>query len=175
MTPEIVNKTCKDCHEELPHSSFSKDKSYKDGLSVRCKVCKRKRYNPKLAEWRRDIRDEAIRAEKGISIRYIQDRLSIYKSRSKKSNYHFDLDSQFLLDLWLSQEGRCFYTKEKMNIIHLKFDFWSPSLDRKDPDKGYTKDNVVWALHGVNCFKQQLNFKEFLNFVNSVSWPKYEE
>ena len=164
-------KKCKDCPKELPIANFSKDRSYKDGLSVRCKLCKKTRYNPKLAEWRRDIRDEALRAKDGISLRYIQDRLSMYKSRAKKSNYPFDLDSQFLLQLWKEQSGLCFYTKHKMNIIHLKFDFWSPSLDRLDPDKGYVKGNVAWTLHGVNCFKQQLTLKEFLTFVNSVKWP----
>lgn len=168
------HKICKDCSKSLSTTSFSKDKSYKDGLSVRCKPCKRSRYNPKLAEWRRNIRDEAIRAENGISIRYIQDRVSIYKSRAKKSNYLYDLDSEYLLELWKNQKGLCFYTQKKMNIVHLKFDFWSPSLDRKDPEKGYTKGNVVWALQGVNCFKQQLTFEEFLDFVNSVDWPKNE-
>src|SRR5271165_4795383 len=114
-------KKCKDCTKELPIKFFSKDRGYKDGLSAICKLCKKKRYNPKLVEWRRDIRDEAIRARDGISIRYIQDRISLYKSRSKKKNYAFDLDSQFLLQLWKQQDGLCFYTKQKMRIIHLKF------------------------------------------------------
>ena len=165
-----MQKTCKDCCSPLDASLFSKDKSYSDGLAVRCKVCKKKRYNPQLAEWRRNIRDEALRAKDGISLRYVQDRISLYKSRAKKANYAFDLDSQYLLNLWKKQCGLCFYSKQKMQIIHLKFSFWSPSLDRRDPDKGYTKGNVVWALHGVNCFKQQLTFSEFRDFLTKVQW-----
>lgn len=156
----------------LSLSSFSKDKGYKDGLAVRCKSCKKKRYNPKLAEWRRDIRDEAIRSSEGISLRYIQDRLSMYKARAKSKDYAFDLDSEYLLQIWKNQNGLCFYTKKPMNIVHLKFDFWSPSLDRLDPEKGYVKGNVAWTLHGVNCFKQQLTYIDFIKFVNSVEWPK---
>lgn len=158
-------KKCKDCDEFIPN-----DKRYK-----RCSTCslifKKKNKNSKLAEWRRDIRDEAIRAKEGISLRYIQDRLSLYKSRAKTKKYPFDLDSNYLLELWKNQEGLCFYTKQKMNIIHLKYSFWSPSLDRLNPNAGYVKGNVVWALHGVNCFKQELTLNEFLNFVNTVRWP----
>ena len=171
MKLDILSKVCKDCKKDLPINIFSKDKSYKDGFSVRCRPCKRSKYNPKLAEWRRDIRDEALRAKEGISLRYIQDRLSSYKSRAKQKSYSFDLDSEFLLELWKKQGGLCFYTKQKMNIIHLTYDFWSPSLDRLNPDKGYIKDNVAWTLHGVNCFKQQLTLEQFLTFVNSVKWP----
>ena len=167
-------KVCKDCHSNLSIDSFSKDKSYKDGRAVRCKPCKKLRYNPKLAEWRRDIRDEAIRAKDGISLRYVQDRLSAYKGRAKVKKWAFDLDTGYLIELWKKQNGLCFYTKHKMNIVHIVRDFYSPSLDRLDPDKGYVKGNVAWALHGVNCFKQQLTLEQFLNFVNSVKWPKYE-
>lgn len=163
-------KSCKDCKLELDTDFFSKDKGYKDGLSIRCKSCKKKKYNPKLAEWRRDIRDEALRTKDGISLRYIQDRVSLYKSRAKKSNYLYNLDSDYLLNLWKKQNGLCFYTKQKMHIIHLEFSFWSPSLDRLDPEKGYTRGNVVWALHGVNCFKQQLAFSEFQDFIEKVQW-----
>jgi len=172
MSEKLDNtKICKDCQQPVSIDLFSKDHGYKDGLSVRCKVCKKKRNNPKLAEWRRDIRDEAIRAKDGISLRYIQDRISLYKSRAKSKNYPFDIDSKYLLELWKQQDGLCFYTKVKMKIVHLKFDFYSPSLDRLDPEKGYTKGNVAWTLHGVNCFKQQLTLTEFLTFVNSVKWP----
>jgi len=165
-------KTCRICKKQLQLDSFYKDSRSKDGLTSLCKSCKKTRDNPKQAEWRRDIRDEAIRARDGISLRYVQNCISSYKSRAKSKSYLFDLDSQYLLELWNSQNGLCYYTKQKMNIVHLKFNFWSPSLDRLDPDKGYTKGNVAWALHGVNCFKQELTLSEFLNFVNNVEWPK---
>ncbi len=165
-------KECKDCKKNLPLSSFSKDCGMKDGLCCRCKSCKKARYGSKLVEWRRDIRDEAIRAKDGISKRYIQDRISNYKSRAKSKGYAFDLDTDYLLELWKKQEGKCAYTARPMRIVNLKYDFWSPSLDRLDPLKGYTKGNVAWTLHGVNCFKQELTLEEFLQFVNSIVWPK---
>lgn len=165
-----LSKQCRKCKEVLSISFFSKEKRKKDGYSIYCKSCL-KTYN-KQVERRRDIRDEAIRSAEGISARYIQDRLSLYKSRSNGKNYPFDLDTEYLMTLWKQQDGLCFYTKQKMNIVHLKFNFWSPSLDRLDPDKGYVKGNVAWALHGVNCFKQELTLKQFLSFVNTVEWPE---
>jgi hypothetical protein len=165
-----LSKICFKCKATLDLSSFSKETKRKDGLSPRCKACK-KIYN-KQTERRRDIRDEAIRATGGISLRYVQDRVSLYKSRAKSKNYPFDLDADYLINLWKNQNGKCYYTNREMNIIHLAFNFWSPSLDRLDPDKGYVKGNVAWALHGVNCFKQELTLSQFLDFVNSVEWPK---
>jgi hypothetical protein len=125
-----------------------------------------------LAEHRRDIRDEAIKSEYGISLRYAQDIISVYKARAKNHKIDFNLTAQFLVDLWKKQEGKCFYTETPMKVNIGKFHFFSPSLDKKDPSKGYTIDNVVWTLHGVNCFKQELNFKEFLHFVHNITWYK---
>lgn len=80
--------------------------------------------------------------------------LSNARQRATKGSLPFDLDRE-----WLKEKlcGSC-------EVTRLPFDLnirsrgkghhspWSPSLDRKDPDLGYTKDNcrmVVWMYNAA--------------------------
>lgn len=166
----MITKKCKKCDKQLPTSSFGKDKSQKDKLSRFCKKCKAQ-YS-KLAEWRRDVKEEAIMAKEGIAPRFAQDRISLYKARAKKMKLNFNLTSDYLIELWKIQSGLCAYTKKKMILGRGSFHFYSPSLDKLNPSEGYVKGNVAWCLHGVNCFKQTLSLEEFYVFVTEVTWYK---
>lgn len=56
-----------------------------------------------------------------------------------------------------------------------KMGFFSPSLDRLDPQKGYIKGNVVWCLVSINSFKQELNLKDFVDFMAQIKISSEEE
>ena len=172
-TLDNLSKLCKYCQLEQPVSNFHKNKYHKDGKSYKCKTCTSK-YS-KLAEWRRNIRDEASRAESGISKRYAQDRLSYYRARSKVKQIPCTIDSDYLIELWKTQSGKCAYTSTEMTFQRGKFSFFSPSLDKINPELGYIKGNVVWALHGVNCFKQRLPLKDFISFIERCSWSSVDD
>jgi hypothetical protein len=45
----------------------------------------------------------------------------------------------------------------------------SPSLDRVDPTKGYTKDNVLWISYLANRMKSNLSLDELIRIKN---WAK---
>ena len=53
------------------------------------------------------------------------------------------------------------------------FTFYSPSLDKINPHLGYVKGNVLWVLHGVNNFKQQLSLFEFETFIKKCTWDGF--
>jgi hypothetical protein len=46
--------------------------------------------------------------------------------------------------------------------------FWAPSIDRIDPHKGYTVDNIQWMPFAENCRK---NNKSPIDHQNEV-WPE---
>ena len=53
----------------------------------------------------------------------------------------------------------------------MKFDINSQerlSLDRKDSNKGYTKDNVVWCCWQANNIKQDLNLNDWKQWINDI-------
>lgn len=82
----------------------------------------------------------------------------------------FNLDIDYLKSLWSSQSGLCHYTSVPMKWTKGKVSFYSPSLDKLNPSKGYIKGNVVFCLFAVNSFKQELTYVDFLKFVHSTKW-----
>jgi hypothetical protein len=59
---------------------------------------------------------------------------------------------------------------ERCPILGVLFDntFYSPSLDRKDPTKGYTPDNIWVISHRANAMKWDSNKEERLAFAQWV-------
>ena len=53
----------------------------------------------------------------------------------------FDISYNNILDIWKTQDGKCYYSNVSMKT-NSKTDFQA-SIERLDPDKGYTKDNIV--------------------------------
>lgn len=94
------------------------------------------------------------------------------RCRCKEKDLAFDLDKTYLVELWNSQDGRCFYTGEVLDRTlvgnkthpHIKF----PSLDRKNPEMGYTKGNVAWCTYEVNRMKNDLPLEDFYSLCRTV-------
>ena len=87
------------------------------------------------------------------------------KNRAKIKSLPFDLTVKYLLDLYEEQEGLCALTS-------VAFDFEphsrksvankdTISLDRIEPDMGYTKENVRLVTFQVNCAKGFYTDEEF--------------
>ena len=78
-----------------------------------------------------------------------------------------------MCDLWQNQNGLCYYTgvPMKSECKQMGFQAWdAPSVDRKNPEKGYIKDNVVWCIFSVNSFKQSLSELQFIDLLKTVKW-----
>lgn len=97
------------------------------------------------------------------------------KHRSKVLNVPFDITADVLFNLWTSQEGLCYYTKQPMNFLahtdnrrnpHIDY----PSIDRKDPKKGYVSDNLCWCKWAINRMKNDLTEEQFRSFCQIISW-----
>lgn len=84
------------------------------------------------------------------------------RSRSIKKGIYFNITIQYLSDLYNNQKGRCYFSNLKINTSNM-------SLDRLDPNKGYTIDNVAWVLKEINFMKHKLSEKEFINLCKLVS------
>jgi hypothetical protein len=74
-----------------------------------------------------------------------------------------------LLNQWDKQEGICPYTGKQMLLVskHLPE---QASLDRIDPDKGYTIDNIqfvcLFIQYGKNSFKDE-QVKDFISTIRT--------
>jgi hypothetical protein len=86
--------------------------------------------------------------------------------RSRTIN--FDLSLDYLDDLWLSQQGRCAYTNEKLWFGRSKVS-GSASLDRIDPALGYVEGNVQFVHKDVNIMKWDLSDDRFLEICEKIT------
>lgn len=79
-------------------------------------------------------------------------RLRYKRQECKDKGIPFDLDVDYLRDLYRNQGGLCAVLGVPMDFYGEKSDL-TASLDRIDPTSGYTRGNVAWITLGVNRLK----------------------
>lgn len=81
----------------------------------------------------------------------------------------FDIGIEDLWDLYLKQNRRCAITGVEIgfvtqDIIKTQKEMQTASLDRIDPTKEYSLENVQWVHKRINIMKLDLSQEEFINF-----------
>jgi len=98
--------------------------------------------------------------------RHVQERLSGWRKKTPGS----DLTTDYLVELWEAQDGRCHYTALPMTFEpgrrYARPD--SASLDRLDPAGGYMRGNVVWATCLANTMKRDLVESDFYATIERI-------
>ena len=89
-----------------------------------------------------------------------------YTGEMREVARDFDITTEFLIELWYKQEGKCAITGVKMK--HKYSTPHSSSLDRKDSSKGYTKDNVQLVCKSINMLKNDHTQEEVMDFIEEV-------
>lgn len=179
-------KTCTVCHVEFPITEFYIRTDRNKPIS-RCRKCNQKANKDswnKLTEDERKKRFEENRLWRNKEINkgnlkvYMTSKLCGIKSRSIKNNLPFDLTIDYLIELFQSQNGKCYYTHNDINIqcnrglgknlISFPEHRYQASLDRLIPEKGYVKGNVVWCGWLINTCKNLLTEAEFYQVCETV-------
>ena len=158
-------RCCSQCLTIYPdftkHFHVKKHTSSGISYNTKCATCSNKVNRTRIAEYRKTPHV------------MIKSRVSGIRHRAKLLNCAFDLDAQHLIDLWDQQQGLCYYTKEVIDFSNVTDagdtpHVLTPSLDRKDPTKGYTKGNVVWCSYGINRMKNEFDYDTFLRACQVV-------
>lgn len=91
--------------------------------------------------------------------------LAAAKNRAKEKNLPFDLDKQYLIDLWLENDGCCALTGQTLDLYPWgekgQVSPQAPSIDRIIPKLGYTKGNVRIITYHLNVALSDFGFEEF--------------
>lgn len=164
-------KKCFKCNQWKLLEEFNKCPRATGGVSKMCRYCYNSHPSVIKCEKERLIKRKTIFKD-NIEL-YITQRCYALKKQSKYKNLNFNLDKEYLINLWYNQDGKCYYSRLPMNSNGRDFGYqrWeSPSIDRKNPDLGYIKDNVVWCCFGLNSFKQRFNEEQFKNIIKSIKW-----
>ena len=95
--------------------------------------------------------------------------VSSIEKRAKKKGLDFDIDREFLLDLFGKQNKKCALTGMTLQFTsRARVHDATASLDRIDSSRGYTKDNVQWLHKTVNFMKQKLTNEEFVDWCTII-------
>ena len=159
-TKFIENKLCKACEKILHFKSFRKIKANKTGPNkgrfqgwtdseggkrfTTCAQCEKDRFN------------------KRYRVNPIPQLISGFRNRAKKQNVPFNLTVDDMKDLIKNAADICPALGVKMKIakLYANDSNYSPSFDRIDPKKGYTKNNIVIVSNRANRIKSDATVDE---------------
>ena len=152
MNKELAAKGLKRCHicKEI------KEMNCFDEWSKSCKVC-----NTTM----RVERKNKLKCNNSVDI-ILRDRLSTSKARAIHKQLPFDIDLEFLTQLYNKQNGKCYYTNELLSLS--TNNDMTLSIDRLNSSKGYTKDNIVLCSKVINSIKNDLTIDNFRNTIIKI-------
>lgn len=157
-------KWCNHCKQFLTIICFSKNVKRHDGLSSWCNACAGGSNSAKT-------HNKNQTAKRKTFVGWLKPYLKSKKSHEEKHGIPFDLDEQYLTDLWQSQNGKCFYTG-----ISLEFNTKTPrsaQLDRIDPKGGYLKSNVRWVAGCANGLKSTYDYSDFIKLLSEIDYSRH--
>lgn len=172
------HRVCSFCRVKKHRDEFDKDRANRHGIQGHCKECRKfrnKRYREehpeyfKLKAQQRNARTDqkaryaasselfkAWRRKYGSTLTgRLTDLLGNARRRSEKRGLEFTIDFDWLAEQYARQKGCCLLTGIELDFVSrarsgTNFMPFSPSLDRKDPSLGYTKENTRLVCTMVN-------------------------
>ena len=184
MTRDVSVKYCKGCDATLPADSFYKQKGVPRGHY--CKICLQSKsrenwkngYREKMKKTREayalNNRDKLIQFGRNYYNTEIGRAKSMMKTIKKRMGKwgildSLDFEESYLIDLM--KTGFCvetgiefIYEKQERFKCHP----FSPSVDRIDSTKGYTKDNIRMVIWQYNLMKGEMTDEELLNVCKRI-------
>lgn len=151
---------CHKCGEFKYVSEFSKcERAVKrNGYSYVCKSCQAKEQQRRRRSYKEsDLLDFTLKK-----------RLYDAMNRAKSKNQYYDIDINFMYDMWNKQKGKCALTGIPMTVTKSGRTNTNVSIDRIDSNKGYTKDNVQLVCSAINFMKSNLSLNDFIMYCESV-------
>lgn len=91
-----------------------------------------------------------------------------YLNKTRNRNRGFDLDEEYLVEIWQKQNGRCALSNI---VIHLKdgnHTLSTASLDRIDSNIGYLRGNVQFVAYAMNLAKNKFSDQDVFKFLQEV-------
>jgi len=102
---------------------------------------------------------------KDINLAY----LTCVKASAKRRGLDYDLNPEYLWNLFVKQNKKCIYTGDELIFSKRSTRQQTASLDRIDSSKGYIEGNVQWIHKDINIMKNDWDHKEFLNIIYKIS------
>jgi hypothetical protein len=162
----LGEQICLNCKITKPLKDFYKNGVYSDGITnyrALCKVC----CLSKIAKISKKNYQSKAQKRSASAKNFIA---GIYNHCSKrKLNLGFDLDCEYLNNIYEKQKGLCALTGVEMTYKAGNGRVYTNiSIDRIDSNKGYIKNNVQFVCDIVNVMKSNLTLDEFYFWCKKV-------
>lgn len=145
-------RRCSKCKQILPYNNknFNNDK----------RTCKKCEADAALSRFYNLKENPTL-------LNLLKSRMAAAKSRSKKKNILFNLDIEYLLNVYHNQKGKCYYSgiDLKIKIESCNNNRNVISVDRINPELGYIKGNIVLCCDVFNTMKNNMNPNQFFEYI----------
>ena len=186
-----MQKYCSRCSQTKSIDEFYRRKAAKDGHQERCKSCQDKYYysykeknlekvrayvkeynaRPESKEKRKPYMEEWYRKSPRQSLR-----ASLLNVRKRKNMPDDAVTLDELCEMFERQQGKCALSGIEMTWRKGKITATSISIDRIDPDVGYSKTNVRLVCYAINAFRGRMTDDEMfvmaLTLISNMKKPK---
>lgn len=138
-------KQCSSCKKQLTLNNFNKEKATKDGLSHKCRLCKK------------EYKEIYKCSLKGVLVLMYHNQIVDSKKRkmSPPTYTQKEFISKFINDLHYNQLHIYWLTTKEKND--------KPSVDRLNDNISYTLNNIQMVTHKINQDKQNTKVKMGIN------------
>lgn len=152
------SQKCRTCGEVKSFSDFWKQLDNRTGLQGECKICMKAR---RRRFYRRNAHAQMVSREKYRRANPVWLMVNNAKSRAKKRGMEFDLKvSDVVIPELCPVLGiKLIVRGKKSGVGHLCKDN-SPSIDRVDNAKGYTRNNILIVSFKANRLKADASVEE---------------
>lgn len=170
VVPLLKTKVCKLCSKSLPLSYFTVNNKAKDKLQRACKECDNERQRVRRVAKKEDIQkySKEYRSKKKDDHGWrLQQLLNSAKARAVKKDREFNLTLQDLNELY-PKDNKCPVFGFELTWNQEGFRETSPSIDRIDSTKGYTKDNVQiisWKANRIKGYASVEDLEILLSYL----------
>jgi hypothetical protein len=155
-------KQCNTCRQYLPFNEFSKNSALKDKLSLYCRKCDKEKQEAK----RRKTPEKQLayarkyQAKRRESFEYrLQMLINASKQRAALKHIKHTLTLDELKSIYPT-DNKCPVFGVELKFGDAGFRDNSPSIDKIDPSKGYTLDNVQVISWRANRLKADATIQE---------------
>lgn len=90
------------------------------------------------------------------------------KHRAKKKEILFEITVKQVIELYESQDGKCYWLGFDLEPSCHAYSLTQPSLDRLDTSKGYTFENCVLSCLAANHARSSASTFEWLEFIKKL-------
>jgi hypothetical protein len=165
--PKISTKCCNKCRKYLDTSLFSINAANKDKLSSKCKECDKKyqeKQRSKNYDYKREYSREYQRKRRKDFDYRIQMLINASKQRARQKGIEHTLTVGELKSIF-PIDNVCPILGIDLVFSTTGFSDNSPSVDKIDPSKGYTLDNVQVISWRANRLKSDATVEELEKVV----------